>query len=60
MDGFERARKKIEECQNNRPQIIFCMMPTGSTGPTGIGPTGPPGPQGITGPTGPTGATGSE
>jgi len=47
MDGFERARCKIEEFQRNRPQVIYCMVPTGPTGPTG----------GVTGPTGPTGAS---
>jgi hypothetical protein len=50
MDGFENARRKIEECQRNRPQIIYCMVPTGPTG----GITGPTGPTGATGPTGPT------
>ena len=47
MDGFENARRRIEECQMNRPQVIYCMVPTGPTGATG----------GVTGPTGPTGPT---
>ena len=35
MDGFERARRRIEEFQMNRPQVIYCMVPTGPTAPTG-------------------------
>ena len=33
MDGFERARRRIEEFQMNRPQVIYCMVPTGPTHP---------------------------
>lgn len=52
MDGFEKARKKIEECEKHRPKVIFCVGPTGPTGPTG-----PQGLIGLTGATGPTGPT---
>lgn len=31
MDGFEKARKKIEECEKHRPKVIFCVGPTGPT-----------------------------
>lgn len=55
MNDFGNAFKKIEECNKNRPQIIYCLVPTGPTGSTG-GITGPTGPTGATGPTGPTGA----
>ena len=65
MDGFEKARKKIEECEKHRPKVIFCVGPTGPTGPTGpqgliglTGATGPTGPQGLIGLTGATGPTG--
>ena len=64
MDGFEKARKIIEEYQKNRPIFICCNGATGPTGTSG-GPTGPTGPTGATGatgeigPTGPTGATGA-
>ena len=66
-DGFEEARKIIEEAKRFRPMGICCTPNnnTGVTGPTGpagpIGPTGPQGIQGLTGeigPIGPTGATG--
>ena len=60
-DGFERARRKIEECEKRRPKFICVVGPTGPTGPTGPagGATGPTGATGATGPTGPTGATGA-
>lgn len=57
MDGFENARRRIEECEKHRPKFICCMGPTGPTGPAG-GPTGPTGPQGLIGATGSTGPTG--
>ena len=67
MDGFEEARRKIEEYKKHRPHYICVIGPTGPTGPTGpaggaTGPTGPTGATGVagaTGPTGPTGATGA-
>lgn len=34
MDGFENARRKIEECERNRPKFTSCCIPTGPTGPT--------------------------
>lgn len=34
MDGFENARKRIEECNKHRPKFICCVGPTGATGPT--------------------------
>ena len=69
MDGFEEARRKIEEYNRRRPRYICVVGPTGPTGPTGpggggtgvtgpTGPTGATGDVGATGPTGPTGATG--
>lgn len=42
MDGFEKARKIIDDSRRNRPRFIFCIGPTGATG----GPTGPTGPTG--------------
>ena len=45
MDGFENARKKIEECNKHRHRFVCCVGPTGATGPTGpTGATGPAGP----------------
>ena len=42
-DGFEEARRIIEEAKRFRPMGICCVPNnTGITGPTGpIGPTGP-------------------
>ena len=64
-DGFEKARKMIDEYRKKCPKQCFYVGPTGPTGPTGpagatgdIGATGPTGNVGATGPTGPTGATG--
>ena len=49
MDGFEEARRKIEDCNRHRPHYICVIGPTGPTGPTGaIGPTGATGPAGET------------
>ena len=41
MDGFEKARRTIEDYQRNRPIFICCNNSV--TGPTGTstGPTGP-------------------
>lgn len=48
MDGFEKARRKIEEYNRCRPHYICVIGPTGPTGPTGavgeVGATGPTGP----------------
>lgn len=57
MDGFEKARKKIEEYNRCKPHYICVIGPTGPTGPAG-GPTGPTGPTGATGDIGATGPTG--
>ena len=35
MDGFEEARRKIEEYNRRRPHYICVVGPTGPTGPTG-------------------------
>lgn len=56
-DGFEDARRIIEEAKRFRPMGICCPNnngggagPTGATGPVGpTGPTGATGPQGIQG-----------
>ena len=61
MDGFEKAWKRINDYQNNKPIIMCCMGATGATGATGgiTGPTGPTGATGLTGEIGPTGPTGA-
>ena len=51
MDGFEKARRTIENYQRNKPIFICCN--NSITGPTGTS-TGPTGPTGATGPTGTT------
>lgn len=57
MNNYERAKRKIEECEKHRPNCFCCVGITGPTGPTGPA-GGATGPTGSTGPTGPTGATG--
>ena len=56
MNSYEKAKRKIEECEKNRPKCLCCIGPTGPTGPTGPS-GGPTGPTGATGPIGPTGPT---
>ena len=34
MDGFEKARRKIEECEKHKHRNVCCIGPTGPTGPT--------------------------
>ena len=49
-DGFENARRIINEAQRGLTHFGCCSFPT-----NGGGSTGPTGPSGATGPTGPTG-----
>lgn len=37
MDGFENARRIIEESERHRPRFVCCAGATGSV----VGPTGP-------------------
>ena len=56
MNNFDDIRRRLEEENRCRPQVVCCVGPTGPTGP--IGPTGPQGVQGIQGIIGPTGPAG--
>lgn len=37
MDCFEKTKKRIQEFQISRPQVICCKGITGATGPAGLG-----------------------